>query len=945
MSRFHLSLALAFTLTPSGAIDCHADDTSAPSSVVYIDPAPHLPEAMTQIVSETLEGVTLKELATHISERYGITCQLRERHLGNEGVPAEAKVSLFLEGLPLYQALDMACEDVAGIKLTWAFDDGSLWITTERRAYQFETTQVYDVTPLLELGWDSQQLFAVVQRFTSGNWMNIDGQGGEINLVRNMLAVRQSFSVQREVATLLDALGRDGDIILIDHPPQHAELFAALNRVVELDVDRQALHAVLAELSMQAGVTLWPITSPLADIGIQLDAPVTYHSGPRPLREVLSRLLVGRSSIRGLTYRVRHGVIVITSEEAACVPGDRILYDVSDLLAGATDDELKKAARSATASGSWGCDDDPVIEIFSDRYLAISVPPSAHSILQELLAEMRAKWMPPAKQVVDRQQSEVRYFFVSQTMADNLQLLMPNLIAPGTWQEVAPYDLEANGWILAVLVPDDFGREDVPPERTFHSNGAMGYFQIPIDPITQSAVAFQEFTSVNPSEVPPSRRTGGRMRHEVALIIRQTVDVHQQIEDFIDELINPDQEPGDAYTPGIRSDVLSDREETLPRRPSRWGVDGELREREYASIDPWASLSEVLRQPVTNSLVDVPLTDIAEYLHETTGFEVILDETNLGYEGVTPADTATLPSDVPLHLALNQAFSDVAGAELTWYLDQGVLHITTDFVGADEYTVRVYDISHLELNESDVRGLIDLIQSQTYDDGNVLWLDVDGRGGEINRIGNLLVVSQSHSAHREIAAILDALTVEARMVVAGEPQEHQALRQALNKRVSIDADPMSMAELAATLSAQLGVPVNLRAEDLADEGVAADDEISGTFDNAPLSLVLGALANDLNGARLSYILQDGAIWITTDYCVDDEQYSVIYDVNDIIASMSNSLDEPDYQSLIDMIQAQSGGEWKDIDGYGGEIDAVSHGRLFIRADRFVHDEIEQLLSK
>lgn len=58
---------------------------------------------------------------------------------------------------------------------------------------------------------------------------------------------------------------------------------------------------------------------------------------------------------------------------------------------------------------------------------------------------------------------------------------------------------------------------------------------------------------------------------------------------------------------------------------------------------------------------------------------------------------------------------------------------------------------------------------------------------------------------------------------------------------------------------------------------------------------------------MTYTLDDGAIWITTDSSADDEQYSVIYDVNDIIASMSDSLAEPDYQSLIDMIQAQTGG--------------------------------------
>ncbi len=949
MSRFHLSLALAFTLAPFGAIDCHANDTS----VVYIDPAPHLPEVMTQIVSETLTDISLKELAEHVSQQYGFTCLLRERELGNEGVVAEAKISLFLAGLPLYQALDLACEDVAGVKLAWAINDGILWITTERHAFHFEISQVYDVTHLLERGWDSQRLFDVVQRFTSGNWIRVDGHGGEFNMSRNMLAVRQEQIVQREVATMLDALGRDGDMILVDHPPQHAELFAALNRTVELDVDRQPLHAVLAELSMQAGVTLWPITSPLADIGIQLDAPVTYHAGPRALREVLSRLLVGGFSFKNLTYRIRHGVIIITSEEAACVPGDRILYDVSDLLSGATDDDFVKVVRSATLAAPWGCEEE--IGIIPDGYLAVSRSPGAHSILQKLLIEMRAKWVPPMVQAVDPQQSEVRYYFVSQMLADNLQFLLPKVIAPDTWQAVAPYDLDANGWILAVLVSDDFGREDVRSGPRFtrrvqqfnggFGGGGPGYFQMPIGPVTQSAVAFQGFGGAPRAEVPPSRRTGGSMRHEVALLIRQTVEVHEQIDALIEELIDPEDESRGAFTPGIRSDVLSDREGTLLQRPSHWRVEGVLREREYASADPWVSLPEVMRQPVTTALVDVPLSDTVEFLHEATGLEVVLHESDLADEGVVPTDPVSLPSGVPLHLALNQAYRDVAWAELEWYLDDGILHITTATAASDVMTIGVYDISRFELDESEVRDLIDLIQSQTYDDGNVQWMDIDGFGGNIERIGNLLVVPQTHSVHREVAAILDALTMEARMIVVGEPQEHQALREALNKPVSIDADQMSMAELAATLSAQLGVPVNLRAVDLADEGVAEDDEISGTLHEVPLSLLIGALVDDLSGAKLTYTLDDGAIWITTDSSADDEQYSVIYDVNDIIASMSDSLAEPDYQSLIDMIQAQTGGQWNDIDGFGGEIDSVSQGRLFIRANRFVHDEIEHLLSE
>ncbi len=217
MQRLVLTL-IVVSATSAGLVQ--GDDSGTIPEVVYIDPAPYLPEGMDQITQETLENVSLRDLAAHIEEHYGFGVLLLENDLADEGVDPTDEAFL-PAGLPLYQALDVGLEDINGARLTWIMEDGLLKITSYYRVGDTRQLQTFDIS---HLRFDENDL-ELLQQDSLNFWALRGGAfDSKVVLVGDTLTVRHLPEINREIAVLIDALSREGRIIRVEHPPHHQRL-------------------------------------------------------------------------------------------------------------------------------------------------------------------------------------------------------------------------------------------------------------------------------------------------------------------------------------------------------------------------------------------------------------------------------------------------------------------------------------------------------------------------------------------------------------------------------------------------------------------------------------------------------------------------------------------------------------------------------------------------
>ncbi len=928
-----------------------ADDQPAIPEVVYIDPAPYLPEGMDQIVDEALESVPLSELAIHLREKYGLAVILLESALGDAGITIDEEID-FPAGLPLYQALAVALEDVAGTQLTWVMEDGVLKITTEEDAVDRYQVRVYDASSLQCPGWDTRAQMDSVQSFTSGIWMiELDLPPGQIDPVGGVLVMRQTQAIHLETAKLLDALSRDGRIIRVDHPPHHQRLFEALDQAIDIDIESQPLDQVLARISEQVGVPIRMRVTSLQDAGIEAIVPVSYHLGARSLRSVFKHMLADIGGTR-LTYLVENGAICITTVDHSADHFELALYDVRDLLQVASMSSVLELVAGHT-SGLWYDDGGVVGEygILPNGYMVIRQTAAIHEEIAELLSLLRDKLVTPTAVDVDPAAFEVRHYYLKTAMADRLEQLLPELIAPGKWSINGDRDA---AWISRVRIADNWGPSPCGRYggQGGFGGGGQGFFQVPIGPAVHAAQSLPTYQGFGGGLGQSSSTTPSC--HDVVLIIRQTNAVHEQIADFIEELNDPGRRLGRAesnyqigpsshvseFDASIRSDVLSDPDWAAADRVDPWQTISEMPEQEVGYVAAPSSVPEVMRQLFDEPVVDVPLIAAAEYIQREYDIRVDLRLDDLEDAGLTQNDLVSIPGGLPLYMALDQGLREVAGTQLEWYFEDDILSISTPEVTVDMRLPMAYEVGDLLGPNDDGQWLIDFLQDQTSGE----WQDMDGIGGAADVVGNVLLVRQAPFTQREVGSILDALRVDARVVRPADATNAVAFA-ALDQPVAIEFENQPLAIVIDEFSTQIGIPFQVRETALADIGITLDEEVTYQQGERPLRQVLNLMLEDVAGTYLTYEVENGLINITSEERAYDRFVTNIYQVSDLLDAMPSSNGRPDYQAMIDLVQAQTSGEWGDIDGFGGAETALPGGRLAFRTTQAVHEEVVALFAK
>lgn len=175
------------------------------------------------------------------------------------------------------------------------------------------------------------------------------------------------------------------------------------------------------------------------------------------------------------------------------------------------------------------------------------------------------------------------------------------------------------------------------------------------------------------------------------------------------------------------------------------------------SYERLSASREKIEQTLDDAIVEEELPiailrDFAGLLEDIYEIPVRLDEMGLLDEGISPDEELfnPPPPGLPLRDTLELILENVAGVELDYIVEHGVLKITTRSIAEEHMETVVYELRHLypNLQASDIIELLENTVSGP-------WQDTDGDGGTIVELPGAVAVRQTQRVHREIAELLE----------------------------------------------------------------------------------------------------------------------------------------------------------------------------------------------
>lgn len=349
---------------------------------------------------------------------------------------------------------------------------------------------------------------------------------------------------------------------------------------------------------------------------------------------------------------------------------------------------------------------------------------------------------------------------------------------------------------------------------------------------------------------------------------------------------------------------------------------------EPRGIDPALFVPEPLAQPATVDLSNSSLAELAEWVGSQTGFRVLLDQGRLAEVGYTEGEPISDRIDnEPIYLLLNR----LKTLNLGWSINDGVITISTADYMVDQFTTRSYTLTDLLDAEYEPDRLLETIYESTSGE----WQAYHGLGGDLQLLGDVLFVRATQAGHKEIEGLLLAIQQPARQTFILDPPQNQRIRARLRETVSVDFEDTPLIEAVETLAQASGIAIRLDQRSLRDGRIRIREPLTLNLEERQLDTVLAALLHNLG---LTWKIDDGVLWITTEDAAADQHKTAIYDVRDLCR------DDAESQALGDAILSATSGEWDDIDGIDGSHSFPIAGSMVVRQTEQVHRELLTLLE-
>lgn len=394
-----------------------------------VDPAGLVPDAIAARATVQFEDSSLRELVDWLRSQ-NLVVLLDNRALNDEGISLGEPVSDRLDNAPIYFLLNR----LRSLQLSWYFDDGILHITTASAIDERQLTKPYNVGDLLDNGYDADSLYSVITSGVSVDTWEEAGGPGSVELLGDVLFVRQSDAQHFEVQGLLSGLRKHGRRTLTLDPPEHLALRAKMSGNVTVDFNDTPLETAVSQLATQAAADMRLDRHALRSIRVRDREPVTLNLADRSLETVLHVML----SDLELTWVLRDGVLWITSQEAADEELKTAVYDVRDLCRNGEESQALEMAIVNQTAPNWeevggvGTITFPKPGTMVVRQTERSLD-EVLQLLETYRTALRAS-KPRDRSADERKEVVTRYYQLQAQIAEDLETQLPQLIAADSWK-------------------------------------------------------------------------------------------------------------------------------------------------------------------------------------------------------------------------------------------------------------------------------------------------------------------------------------------------------------------------------------------------------------------------------------------------------------------------------------------------------------------------------
>lgn len=493
------------------------------------EPFSILPEKLLAESEVEFIDTPLKDALDFLEDAHKTKVILKENALQEEGVAIDEPINLKAKS-PFYLILNRMLKPLG---LAWYYEHEILFVTTQVVADENLSTKYYPAKPLLDLGLSELQIINLIEQETSGPWQNIDGTGGQALFLGQTLAVRQTFHVHVEVAAILEALKKLNQPGLLRlEPKEHEKLRHALASPTEVEFIDTPLRDVADFLSDSHKVPIVLDEGTLQEEGVAVDEPINFQLSGKTLQTTLELIL----EPLGLEAILQDGTILITTHITAEETLTTVIYNVKDIAdsesaIGQLADEIQ-----AVTKGPWQNIDGTGGNMFMLKSGTIVVRQTepVHQEIEKLLETLRRndiKLKPLPPEII------TQIYRMSADTAEDLLTTLPEFVAAGTWQDEK--NKTGPGTIRKVAAGQTFvkypGAEESEQSKSKPKPEAK-----PAEKLMAEKAAEPQYIVVP----------------QAVLIIRQTKEVHREIDRFLQAFL-----PWGTWSAGA---TLSDRPDIQP---------------------------------------------------------------------------------------------------------------------------------------------------------------------------------------------------------------------------------------------------------------------------------------------------------------------------------------------------------------------------------------------
>lgn len=349
---------------------------------------------------------------------------------------------------------------------------------------------------------------------------------------------------------------------------------------------------------------------------------------------------------------------------------------------------------------------------------------------------------------------------------------------------------------------------------------------------------------------------------------------------------------------------------------------------EPRTIDPATLVPQRLAQPATVQFDNASLNEVVEWLRDDQKINTIADAKHLQDAGISLGEPITdALNNEPLYLLLNRL--RVVG--VTWSFHDDILRLHPVSDDDEPLTTASYIVGDLFDAGYKEHLLISALESCS---GNT-WESVDGVGGSLQALGDVLFVRQTELGHRRVAGLLAALRSHGRRTFAYDEPRHFDIREQLKANVSLDVQDAPLIDVLADIAQQAGVEIRIDTAAFREKRVRDREPVSVTLTDQPLHVVLQAVLAPL---KLDWVLQDGLLWATSQEAAIETMKTAVFDVRDLCRDQSES------DALMNAVEEYTDGPWEQMDGTGGVGMFARPGTMVVYQTEPQIDAILQLLE-